>query len=76
MRKAEKELAEKKAALAEVLELLRKLEEEYKSAKEKEEELKKKVRLCEVQLDRAEKLIKGLAVEKIARANKVIDWEE
>lgn len=74
MRKAEKELAEKKAALAEVLELLRKLEEEYKSAKEKEEELKKKVRLCEVQLDRAEKLIKGLAGEKIAWAKKVIDW--
>jgi dynein heavy chain len=58
---AESDLAKKKAALDEVLELLRKLEQEYRDAKEREEELKRNVKRCEVQLERAEKLIKGLA---------------
>ncbi len=57
---AEKILAEKKAALEEVLSLLRKLEEQYQTAKKKEEQLKKNVERCIIQLDRAEKLIKGL----------------
>lgn len=43
---AEADLAEKKAALNEVLELLRKLEQEYREAKEKEEELKRNVKRC------------------------------
>ena len=73
---AEKILAEKKAALEEVLSLLRKLEDEYQTAKKKEEELKKNVERCIVQLDRAEKLIKGLGGEKIAWGKKVIEWNE
>jgi dynein heavy chain, axonemal len=73
---AEKILAEKKAALEEVLSLLRKLEDEYQTAKKKEEELKKNVERCIVQLDRAEKLIKGLGGEKIAWGKKVIEWKE
>lgn len=47
---AEKILAEKKAALEEVLNLLRKLEEQYQNAKKKEEELKKNVERCIIQL--------------------------
>jgi dynein heavy chain, axonemal len=69
---AEKILGEKKAALEEVLSLLRKLEDQYQTAKKKEEELKRNVERCIVQLDRAEKLIKGLGGEKIAWGKKVI----
>lgn len=46
LKMAEADLAEKKAALNEVLELLRKLEQEYREAKEKEEELKRNVKRC------------------------------
>lgn len=54
--------------------MLRKLEEQYQTAKKKEEELKKNVERCIVQLDRAEKLIKGLGGEKIAWGKKVVEW--
>jgi len=46
--------------LEKVLSLLRDLEDKYKKAKDKEEELKRNVEKCIIQLDRAEKLIKGL----------------
>lgn len=57
-----------------MLSLLRKLEEQYQTAKKKEEELKKNVERCIIQLDRAEKLIKGLGGEKIAWGKKVVEW--
>ena len=65
-------MAVKKAALEEVLGLLRKLQEQYETAKKKEEELKKNVERCIVQLERAEKLIKGLGGEKIAWSKKIL----
>lgn len=46
LKMAESDLAKKKAALNEVLELLRKLEQEYRDAKEREEELKRNVKRC------------------------------
>ena len=58
-----------------MLGLLRKLEEEYQTAKRKEEELKKNVERCIIQLDRAEKLIKGLGGEKIAWGKKTVEWQ-
>ena len=76
LKSAEAILAEKKAALDEVISLVNKLEEQYRVAKEKEDELKRNVKRCEIQLDRAEKLIKGLAGEKIAWGKKVVDWGE
>ncbi len=75
MKVAESTLAEKKAALEKVLSILRDLEDKYKRAKEKEEELKRNVEKCIVQLDRAEKLIKGLGGEKIAWGHKVVEWK-
>ena len=38
--------------------------------------MKKNVERCIVQLDRAEKLIKGLAGEKISWGKKVVEWNE
>ena len=74
LKSAEATLAEKKAALDKVLSLLRDLENKYKMAKDKEEELKRNVEKCIIQLDRAEKLIKGLGGEKIAWGQKVVEW--
>lgn len=74
LKTAEATLAEKKAALEKVLSVLRDLEDKYKKAKDKEEELKRNVEKCIIQLERAEKLIKGLGGEKVAWGLKIVEW--
>lgn len=73
---AEKTLLEKKKALQEVLDLLATLEAEYQDAKRKKDELEANVQKVKTQLERAEKLTKGLASEKIAWGERVIDWKK
>lgn len=64
LKAAEEILAVKKEALKEVMDLLAKLQSDYDRAKREKEELQSEVTKCEVQLDRAEKLINGLGGEK------------
>ena len=73
---AETKLAEKKAILKEVMDLLNKLESDYQSAKKEKEDLENSVNKCKVQLDRAEKLIKGLGGEKEAWRRKALEYRE
>lgn len=56
--------------------MLAQLESEYQLAKKKKDELEAQVTKVREQLERAEKLIKGLAGEKIAWGQKVVDWGE
>ena len=76
MKAAEDLLAEKKAVLQEVLDLLMKLESDYNKARKEKEDLENQVNKCKVQLERAEKLIKGLGGEKEAWRRKAIEYRE
>ncbi|KAL4494234.1 hypothetical protein ABPG73_018753, partial [Tetrahymena malaccensis] len=76
LRQAEEILNIKKAALQEVLDLLAKLQSEYDVAKREKEELQAEVTKCEIQLDRAEKLINGLGGEKNSWKQKAISNRE
>jgi len=59
------QLAQKRLELQEVLNKLSLLENTLKDLQEREEQLKEEVRMCEVKLDRAQKLIGGLGGEKV-----------
>ena len=58
-------LAEAKAKLREVKEKLEKLQKEYEEKLATKEELRKKAELTELRLDRAAKLVSGLAGERV-----------
>ena len=73
---AEAVLAEKKAALAEVLEFLFNLEKEYMIAKTEKEKLEAEVNRCRIQLERAERLILGLGGEKEAWKRRALDFQD
>lgn len=62
-------LAEAKAKLREVKEKLEELQRQYEEKLATKEELKKKAELTELRLDRAAKLVSGLAGERVR-------WEE
>lgn len=66
-RLAEKQasLAEAKAKLREVKEKLEKLQKEYEEKLATKDELRKKAELTELRLDRAAKLVSGLAGERV-----------
>lgn len=58
------------------MDLLAKLQADYETAKKEKEDLQAEVTLCEVQLDRAEKLINGLGGEKNSWKQKAISNRE
>lgn len=58
-------LAEAKAKLKEVKDKLEKLQKEYEEKLATKEELRKKAELTELKLDRAAKLVSGLAGERV-----------
>ncbi|KAM3134228.1 hypothetical protein pb186bvf_013648 [Paramecium bursaria] len=72
---AEDQLAEKQAVLQEVMNFLAKLEADYNKAKSDKDTLEAKVNKCKIQLDNAEKLIKGLGGEKEAWKKKAADFK-
>ena len=53
-----------------------KLESDYNKARKEKEDLENQVNKCKVQLERAEKLIKGLGGEKEAWRRKAIEYRE
>lgn len=61
---ASEQLAEKKAQLKEVQDLLDELNEQFDGCNKKKQDLESQVKECSERLDRAEKLIGGLAGEK------------
>lgn len=75
LKEAEAILAEKKKALQEVMELLAQLESDYNKARREKEELEFKVNKVKVQLERAEKLTKGLSNEKDSWRKKANDFK-
>ena len=59
-----------------MLDLLNKLESDYNKARKEKEDLENSVNRCKVQLERAEKLIKGLGGEKEAWRRKALEYRE
>jgi dynein heavy chain len=58
------ELAVKKAALEKINAKIRSLQQQFDEKKKQQEDLTKKIRECEVKLERAQKLTEGLSDEK------------
>lgn len=58
------------------MDLLNKLEADYGKAKKEKDDLENSVNKCKVQLERAEKLIKGLGGEKEAWRRKALEYRE
>jgi dynein heavy chain len=80
---AEQKLAEKQATLAEaraklqeVKEKLESLQKQYEEKLATKEELKRKAELTELRLDRAAKLVYGLAGERVRWEERVKKYEE
>jgi len=69
-------LKEKKKALNSILSLINDLEKEYEIARKEQEDLQVQVTNCEIQLSRAETLMKELMVEKEAWKKKGIQCRE
>ena len=76
LRQAEEKLADKKAKLQEVEDKIAALKRNYDEKNAEKEMLEAKVQKCKIQLDRAKKLIDGLAGEKIQWRKRATDLRE